>query len=176
MKKQRRLFPGITILVFISLILFNCGPSSSGGDSPGGKSNQARKYNDNLVKYQRPVEKKIYALNAALKRQDPREIQDKLADLQEQIETSADTVSQMPGFEGDTSLRDAFLDELEFYESLWSEEGREMVDRFISDPGAEDLKEFTKKFNDRLNTEGEKVEKKLISTQHSFLKKYKLKQ
>ena len=85
MKKIRILLQVIAILVSISFFLFNCGSSPSLGNSPARKKTQALKYNDNLVKYQRLVETKIYALNAALKRQDSQEIQDKLTELQEQI-------------------------------------------------------------------------------------------
>jgi hypothetical protein len=173
MKHIRILLQGTSIMVFITLIFFNCGDSSSPGIFRVGKK-QALKYNDNLVTYQRSVEKKINALNLAVQRQDPREIQDKLTQLQKLIETSADTISQIQGFAGDTSLRDAFLDQLEFYESLYSEEGQDMIDGFISDPPAENLNELVKNFKKRLNTEGAKVEKKLIATQDIFFKKFKL--
>lgn len=175
MKKMTIMFQLTAILVSISFFLFNCGSSSSTGGpvpSSAGNSTSAKAYVDSLAKIQEAFLSKMRALNASMGVHNPENIRKKFDALQEEIKKCADAVSEFEGFKGDTSLRDALLDQLEFYEAIYDEEGRAMIERFIDDPEADDLTELMKRFKERLDTEGNPLEEKLITIQSAFLKKH----
>jgi len=90
-------------------------------------SNSAIKYNDKLIGEQNLIIEKMLALTDSFNSRNTQLMNEKLKTLQIQITQSADTLSQMEGYKGDTHLRNKLLDLIEFYESMSQEELGEMV-------------------------------------------------
>lgn len=177
MQKAKSLLKLTIILIFLSLFLFNCGSSDSSPserESAPTKSSLARRYYSKLVNYQRPIESRLRALNISIGRKSPGRIKSSLASVQDETTRIADLVSKIEGFEGDTTLRDAFLDLLEFYESIFSVEAQEIVDLLSNNPDDTDGIEFAiDGFNRRITEEGQDLEREFEEAKETFLRRYR---
>lgn len=177
MKKWMMLLTSLLLVVFVSCS--NNGsettaPAEQKPDTPKQDlSTRAARYNDRLVALQSRVSKKMRAFNLSLSSRRTEAMSQSLTELQEAITTVADEMADIPGFEGDKSLRNAHLDLMEFLEEICNAEFVTMVNNLTNPEGESDdagLDDLEK----RLKGEGQELENKLAKVQQDFAKKYNL--
>jgi hypothetical protein len=137
-------------------------------------STQAARYNDRLVGLQSRVSKKMRAFNLSLSSRQSEKMRQSLTELQEAITAVADEMADIPGFEGDKSLRNAHLDLIEFMEEICHAEFVTMVDYITNPEGVGDDTEIDE-LEKRLKGEGQELENNLTKVQQEFARKYNLK-
>jgi hypothetical protein len=178
MKKWMMLFVSLLMVVFVS-----CSNNDSETTAPAGQqadtpkqdlSAQAARYNDRLVVLQMRVSKKMRAFNISLSKRRAEPMNQSLAELQAEISAAADEMADIPGFEGDKSLRNAHLDLMEFMEEICNAEFVTMVDYLTNPEGETDDTEIDE-LEKRLKGEGQELENNLAKVQQDFAKKYNLK-
>lgn len=94
----------------------------------GGEAGGAIVYNDSIINHQNKVVNKMMALVETFGRKDHAEMTGKLGELNEALDKSITAVKAMEGYKGDTSLRDAIAELMEFYKDIFSNEYKEMID------------------------------------------------
>lgn len=87
-------------------------------------SNSAVKYNNEIIKLQNMVIEKMFDLAKSFEQnpRSPEVMRQRLRELQNQTTASADAVSELGDFKGNTDLRDTALQLFEFYESVCNDE------------------------------------------------------
>jgi flagellar motor component MotA len=93
-----------------------------------GSGSGAIAYNDKIIKLQNNVVKEMIALSQTFTKKDHAEMMGKLKELQDEIDDSIEGLTAMDGYEGDTSLRDAVKELMEFYKDITANEYKEMID------------------------------------------------
>jgi uncharacterized protein YukE len=94
----------------------------------GTLGNSAIDYNDRIVASQNKIIVKILDLANSFEKSDPDEMDEKLQELQSQIDDSLATLSAMESYDGYTRLRDGAIELIKFYKSIAQEEYREIVE------------------------------------------------
>ena len=120
---------------------------------------------------------KLDQFNEALKSMDTNRIRTQLDTLKTLVTRIADDVSQLGPFEGNTVLRDAFLDNIEFFETLIHEDYETMAD-YVINRGSfpmEEITEFNRAFLEKLNTIAPALEKEVQKAHEPFLIKHRVK-
>ena len=120
---------------------------------------------------------KLDEFNQALKSMDPDRITGRLDILKTLVTRIADDVNQLEPFEGNSVLRDAFLDNIEFYETLIHDDYPVMAD-YVINAGSypmEEVTEFNRKFLGKLNSIAPALEDEVRKAHEHFTIKHKLK-
>ena len=97
--------------------MVSCGPSS----------NDAIKYNDELVNQQNKVYEKESALLDAISKNMPNKLDLLFTDLSKQIDESSEAVEKMNAFDGKTEMKDAVLKIFAAYKGVASNEYKNMI-------------------------------------------------
>lgn len=120
---------------------------------------------------------KLDEFNSALRSMDSERITGRLDTLKSLVTRIADDINQLEPFEGNAVLRDTFLDNIEFYETLIHDDYPAMADYVInagSYPMAE-VSAFNRKFLEKLNSVAPALEEEVRKAHEHFVIKYKLK-
>ncbi|MCP5051719.1 MAG: hypothetical protein GY940_31425 [bacterium] len=159
--KRVKLIVLIGAVVFSGLAIAGCG------------SNEARAYNNQLVRYQTRVITKMMGLRNTINRGDPVATSYKLQELQELLENTIAEVSGMPGFEGNTAMRDAMLDLLNFYKSLSENQFKEITEilRGRSSLTRTDS-DYIQKLMEEITEEEMELDEEMSRVQQEFADKY----
>lgn len=162
---MRKLFSTIIGSLFVSAMLVSCGPTTD----------DAVKYNDELVAQQTKVFEKESALIEAISKNIPDKLDLLCADLSKQIDESTEAVKKMESFDGKTEMKDAAMKVFIAYKEVTDKEYKEMI-KFAKTPDSlytpEDdnkLIEVSKKIDDKLN----KAVDEFVQLQKEFAEKYK---
>ena len=162
---MKKLFATILGSLFISAILVSCGPSTD----------DAIKYNDELVSQQTKVFEKESALIEAISKNMPEKFDALLAELSVQVDSSAAAVKKMESFDGKTDMKDAALKVFTTYRSIVDSSYAEMIkyaktpDSLYTQEDVDMVIELSKKIDDKLN----KTVEAFVEVQKTFAAKYK---
>ena len=162
---MKKIFVTIIGLLFISVILVSCGPST----------NDAIKYNDELVKQQNKVYEKESALLDAISKNTPDKLDTLFVKLSKQIDESSKTVEAMSNFDGKSDMKDAVLKIFSIYKNITGNEYKNMISYSkipdsLYTPGDDDkVLDLSKKIDDKINQSIEEF----IKLQKQFAIKYK---
>ncbi len=113
-------------LVFVVIVFFAIRYFVGGGSG-------AIKYNDRIVDCQNKIIVKLFDFFNALEKSESDEMDEKLLELQTQIDDSLAVLSAMESYDGYTRLRDAAIELLKFYKDIAQEECQEIVE-ILSQP------------------------------------------
>ena len=164
---MKRGFFRFFLIVLIMVIIQQC----------GGKTREALKYNDTIVKYQTDIVVKTFDLIKSLQQLDADMMDRKLATLQDQIDQSIEGVKRMAGFEENVRFRDAAVKLMEFYQDISENEYVEMID--ILKQGAGNITtsdvEYMKELQDKIEQREVPLDREMQSAQREFANKYNLK-
>jgi hypothetical protein len=161
---MKKLFAIISSL-FVSAILVSCGPSTD----------DAVKYNDELVNQQTKVFEKETALIEAISKNMPEKLDLLYGDLKKQIDESIAAVDKMESFDGKTDFKDAAMKVFTAYKEVVDNEYKEMIkyskvpDTLYTPEDDDKVIALSKKIDDKLN----KSVDDFVQVQKSFAEKYK---
>lgn len=145
--------------------MVSCGPST----------NEAIKYNDELVNQQNKVYEKESALLDAISKNMPDKLDLLFSDLSKQIDESTKAIEKMDAFDGKTEMKNAVLKIFATYKEVMSNEYKKMIayskiPDSIYTPGDDDkVLELSKKIEDKIN----KAIEEFVDLQKKFASKYK---
>jgi len=161
---MKKLFAIFTVSLFASTILLSCGPSSD----------DAIKYNNDLVEQRTKVIEKENALTEAISKNMPEKLDILYSEMNKQIDESIEAVNKMYGFDGKTDMKDAVMKLLTTYKEVAGSEYKEMLkytkipDSLYTQEEDDKVMELSKKIDDKLN----KVDDDFIQAQKLFAEKY----
>lgn len=98
-----------------------------------GGGSAAIKYNDRIVDCQNKIIMEILDLANSFEKSDPDQMDEKLLELQTQIDDSLAILSAMEPYDGYTRLRDGAIELIKFYKDIAGEEYQEIVE-ILSQP------------------------------------------
>jgi len=162
---MKKIFATIIGSLFISAILVSCGPTS----------NDAIKYNDELVNQQTKVFEKETVLIDAISKNMPDKLEGLYSDLKKQVDESISAVEKMDAFDGKTDFKDAAMKVFNTYKDVTANEYNDMIkyskipDSLYTQEDDDKVIELSKKIDDKLN----KSVDDFIQIQKSFAGKYK---
>ena len=162
---MKKVFTIIIGLLFVSTIMDSCRPST----------NDAIKYNDELVNQQNKVYEKESALLDAISKNIPNKLDSLFTDLSKIIDESNKAVGNMDAFDGKTEMKDAVLKIFAAYKEVSANEYKEMITYSkipdsLYTPGDDDkVLELSKKIDDKIN----KTIEEFVELQKKFASKYK---
>ncbi|NTW32368.1 MAG: hypothetical protein HGB12_07055 [Bacteroidetes bacterium] len=150
------------IIFFISLFivagLISCGPYSD----------DAVKYNDELVEQQTKVFEKESILIDAINKNMPEKLDTALNSLVDQVKESTEATEKIKEFEGGTELKDAALKVLSTYKGVIQKEYIEMI-KIAKTPDSL----YTQEDDNKIIDISKKIDDKLNQIIESFIKKQK---
>jgi uncharacterized membrane protein len=169
MMKRNVLIVAAVMLLFSFVAIIGCKP------------NKAIQYNDNLINHQQKVIAKMIDLSKTFVKKDRVSMSMKLTELEEEIDEAIAAVTKTPGYEGNTDLRDALLDLLEFYKEICGNEYRDMIEIIgsgsISQTDMSHLQEMEREITERemeLDEQLAKVQKEFARKHNIRIEKNKL--
>ncbi|MES2618643.1 MAG: hypothetical protein V4613_12245 [Bacteroidota bacterium] len=105
------------LCLFASLLLLSCN-----------KSQDAAKYNDQIIGYQTPIIEKMLELSKAIETQDSAAMFSKLQELNDRIDVSIAGMQKLEKFDDKTQLKEKMLKAFEFYKSISMNEYKTIIE------------------------------------------------
>lgn len=104
-------------------------------------------------------------------------LRERFPELSSVITSTADKIAGIPGYKGDTSLRDAVLDYVEYLEEEVNSQWPELLsqlERYTDDtnPFSDEDLAYLNELIDKINREGDEQGEKFEQAQEDFAKKY----
>jgi hypothetical protein len=164
-------------MVMISLLFIGCNSSKNERSKKEAavnlEMNSAFQYYNQLNLMIGEVANKVEEFKRALRAKERFEIEEKLEEVQTCATENADKISKLGGYQGDTELDNAYLELLEFYESLYTEDYPPLLDYWLRND-TKGVKVLLADVNARMKNELPGLEQKVILAKYTFFKKYNL--
>jgi hypothetical protein len=156
----------VSVLIGLAVLYFVRGGFGGG---------EAIKYNDKLINYQGKVITEMIKLSKIFQKKDPVEMNLGLKRLQDTIDNAIEKVEAIPGYEGNTDLKDALLDLLDFYRDISAEEYAEMINIIGrgNDITQSDI-DYLQKMQDSITEREKELDEELARAQSEFAKKHNI--